>query len=77
MHHNLLAHHEFNPDGFVVDNASDLKAIFNQYDNMTLGFSGHIHTQQIATEKMSADRSYTEIVNFCLSVYHRQINDEP
>ena len=69
MHHNLLTHHEFNPDGFVVDNASDLKAIFNQYDNVTLGFSGHIHTQQIATEKMSADRSYTEIVNGAFSVY--------
>lgn len=69
MHHNLLQHHELNPDGFIVDNASDLKAVFAKYPRVKLGFSGHIHTQHIATESFSSTQSFTEIVNGAFSMY--------
>ena len=55
---NLLAHHEFNLMASVVDNASDLKAILINKDNVTLGFQAYSYATD-CYRKMSADRSYT------------------
>lgn len=46
MHHNLYSHNDVVHGGFVLDNATDLKKLFKQY-NVKVDFAGHIHAQSI------------------------------
>ena len=65
-HHNLFVHNEAFTLGYVIGNAADVKKLFNEYET-ELYFSGHIHTQHIASED-----GITDIVNEAFSVYpHR------
>lgn len=53
--------------GYTLDNAVDLKALFNQY-GIQFGFSGHTHSQNIVEEDLG-QVSYTEVVNGAFSIY--------
>lgn len=50
-----------------MDNAADLKALFNQY-GIQFGFSGHTHSQNIVEEDLG-QVSYSEVVNGAFSIY--------
>lgn len=69
IHHNIIDHHEQPTKGFTVDNASDVRAILAKYPSVTLGFSGHIHSQHIAQDLLSTNQRYTEVVNGAFSIY--------
>lgn len=63
MHHNLYRHNAVIYHNFVLDNASQVKRLFNKY-NVQAVFSGHIHAQSI---KKEADCSAYEVVTSCFS----------
>lgn len=65
MHHNLYRHNDVIHGGFVLDNADELKAPFNQY-HVKAVFSGHIHAQNIAGPE--SDCSAIEVVQSCFSM---------
>lgn len=67
MHHNVLDQHTALTRGFTLDNAGDLRELYDQY-GISLTFSGHIHTQSIS--QLKGERSsLTEIVNGAFSMY--------
>ena len=45
-HQNLLAHNPYFTEGFLIDRAQELEALYEKYDVMT-NLSGHIHIQHI------------------------------
>lgn len=53
--------------GYTLDNAADLKTLFNQY-GIQFGFSGHTHSQNIVKEDLG-QVNYTEVVNGAFSIY--------
>ncbi|MHC3681722.1 metallophosphoesterase [Streptococcus suis] len=67
VHHNVLQQHAMLSKGYTLDNAADLKAVFNQY-GIQFGFSGHTHSQNIVEEDLG-QVSYTEVVNGAFSIY--------
>lgn len=67
MHHNVLDHHATLTHGFTLDNAVDLRELYDQY-GISLTFSGHIHTQHIAHSDGKQSR-LTEVVNGAFSMY--------
>ncbi len=67
VHHNVLQQHKMLTKGYTLDNAADLKVLFNQY-GVTFGFSGHTHSQNIVEEDLG-EVSYTEVVNGAFSIY--------
>ncbi|HEM4694929.1 TPA: metallophosphoesterase [Streptococcus suis] len=67
VHHNVLQQHAMLSKGYTLDNAADLKALFNQY-GIQFGFSGHTHSQNIVEEDLG-QVSYTEVVNGAFSIY--------
>ncbi|MBY4955129.1 metallophosphoesterase [Streptococcus suis] len=67
IHHNVLQQHDMLSKGYTLDNAADLKALFNQY-GIQFGFSGHTHSQNIVEEDLG-QVSYTEVVNGAFSIY--------
>lgn len=67
VHHNVLQQHTMLSKGYTLDNASDLKALFNQY-GIQFGFSGHTHSQNIVEEDLG-QVNYTEMVNGAFSIY--------
>ncbi|WP_321385945.1 metallophosphoesterase [uncultured Enterococcus sp.] len=58
MHHNLFSHNKLVNKGFVLNNAEEMLALFKEYE-VPVCFSGHIHAQDILTDK---DSGITEIV---------------
>lgn len=64
MHHNLYAHNVVVNDGFVLNNAVQLRRLLTDY-NVKLAFSGHIHAQSIMTRQKAC--STTEIVSSCFA----------
>lgn len=48
-HQNLLQHNSLFFEGFVIENHSQLKALYQKYD-VRLNVSGHMHMQHIKTE---------------------------
>ncbi|HEM3463801.1 TPA: metallophosphoesterase [Streptococcus suis] len=67
VHHNVLQQHAMLSKGYTLDNAADLKALFNQY-GIQFGFSGHTHSQNIVEEDLG-QVSYSEVVNGAFSIY--------
>ncbi|HHT7738598.1 TPA: metallophosphoesterase [Streptococcus suis] len=67
VHHNVLQQHAMLSKGYTLDNAADLKAVFNQY-GIQFGFLGHTHSQNIVEEDLG-QVSYTEVVNGAFSIY--------
>ncbi|HFU4463785.1 TPA: metallophosphoesterase [Streptococcus suis] len=67
VHHNVLQQHAMLSKGYTLDNAADLKTLFNQY-GIQFGFSGHTHSQNIVEEDLG-QVSYTEVVNGAFSIY--------
>ncbi len=67
VHHNVLQQHAMLSKGYTLDNAADLKALFNQY-GIQFGFSGHTHSQNIVEEDLG-QVSYTEVINGAFSIY--------
>lgn len=67
VHHNVLQQHAMLSKGYTLDNAVDLKALFNQY-GIQFDFSGHTHSQNIVEEDLG-QVSYTEVVNGAFSIY--------
>ncbi|MGT2799559.1 metallophosphoesterase [Streptococcus marmotae] len=67
MHHNVLDQHIAPTSGFTLDNAVDLRELYDQY-GITLTFSGHIHTQHI-TQSTGKQSQLTEVVNGAFSMY--------
>lgn len=67
VHHNVLQQHALLSKGYTLDNAADVKALFDQY-SIPFGFSGHTHAQNIVTEDLG-QVSYTEVVNGAFSIY--------
>lgn len=67
VHHNVLQQNAMLSKGYTLDNAADLKALFNQY-GIQFGFSGHTHSQNIVEEDLG-QVSYTEVVNGAFSIY--------
>ncbi|HEM3587745.1 TPA: metallophosphoesterase [Streptococcus suis] len=67
VHHNVLQQHAMLSKGYTLDNAADLKALFNQY-SIQFGFSGHTHSQNIVEEDLG-QVSYSEVVNGAFSIY--------
>lgn len=64
MHHNLYTHNPAVSSGFVLDNASDLKRIFQKYD-VKIVFSGHIHAQNIINAHGVVPTSEIVTSSFC------------
>lgn len=58
MHHNLFSHNELVNKGYVLNNAEEICTLFAEYE-IPVSFSGHIHAQDILTDKESG---ITEIV---------------
>ncbi len=67
VHHNVLQQHAMLSKGYTLDNAADLKALFDQY-GIHFGFSGHTHSQNIVKEDLG-QVNYTEVVNGAFSIY--------
>ncbi|HEM4765325.1 TPA: metallophosphoesterase [Streptococcus suis] len=67
VHHNVLQQHAMLSKGYTLDNAADLKTLFNQY-GIQFGFSGHTHSQNIVEEDLG-QVSYSEVVNGAFSIY--------
>ncbi|MER0122136.1 metallophosphoesterase [Streptococcus sp. ZJ93] len=67
MHHNVLDQHATPTRGFTLDNAVDVRELYNQY-GISLTFSGHIHTQHISRSE-GKQSSLTEVVNGAFSMY--------
>ena len=67
VHHKVLQQHAMLSKGYTLDNAADLKALFNQY-GIQFGFSGHTHSQNIVEEDLG-QVSHTEVVNGAFSIY--------
>lgn len=67
MHHNVLNQHASPTQGFTLDNAVDVRELYDQY-GISLTFSGHIHTQHIAQLK-GEHSTLTEVVNGAFSMY--------
>ncbi|MCG9871890.1 metallophosphoesterase [Streptococcus suis] len=67
VHHNVLQQHAMLSKGYTLDNAADLKTLFNQY-GIQFGFSGHTHSQNIVKEDLG-QVNYTEVVNGAFSIY--------
>lgn len=63
MHHNLLNHSEVLRQGYTINYAEDVQSAFKKA-HFTFALSGHIHTQNIASEG-----SLTDITTNALSVY--------
>ncbi|WP_088810697.1 MULTISPECIES: metallophosphoesterase [unclassified Listeria] len=63
MHHNLMNHSEILQQGYTINYAEDVQNAFKKA-NFTFALSGHIHTQNIAT-----DGKLTDITTNALSVY--------
>ena len=70
MHHNLMDHSDVIRKGFTLNNNKDVIALFKTLQIQTV-FSGHIHVQDIHSEKV-ADFEVVEIVNNALSVNPHQ-----
>lgn len=58
MHHNLFSHNELVNKGYVLNNAEEIRGLFEKYE-VPVCFSGHIHAQDILTDEES---KITEIV---------------
>lgn len=71
MHHNLLEHNDFMNNGFVLDNAPELQALFAEY-NVSMAFSGHTHVQDIASQKV-ADTTLYDVTTSAFSVMNPSI----
>jgi 3',5'-cyclic AMP phosphodiesterase CpdA len=64
MHHNLYTHNMAVSEGFVLDNAAELRRLLRKYQ-VKVVFSGHIHAQSILPPQK--DCSATEIVSSCFA----------
>lgn len=67
IHHNVLDQNKRHSKGFTLDNAVDVKVLFERY-GIAFGFSGHTHAQNIRQEKLG-QTLYTEVVNGAFSIY--------
>jgi 3',5'-cyclic AMP phosphodiesterase CpdA len=70
MHHNILNHSERIQEGFTLNNSDQTRVIFKR-NNLNLVFSGHIHIQDISSDKKEIDPLY-DIASNALSVFPHQ-----
>ncbi|MDY4761403.1 metallophosphoesterase [Streptococcus thoraltensis] len=74
MHHNVLNQHRQPQQGYALDNAPDLRALYAKY-GQKLALSGHIHTQNIERDKLSGGSKLTEIVTGAFSISPASIGE--
>jgi 3',5'-cyclic AMP phosphodiesterase CpdA len=67
MHHNLLNHSDTVREGFTINNSEDIVKLFQQND-INLALSGHIHLQDIKTQKDEMNSIY-DVATGCISIY--------
>lgn len=67
MHHNLLNHSDTVREGFTINNSEDIIKLFQQND-INLALSGHIHLQDIKSQKNEKNSIY-DIATGCISIY--------
>ncbi|WP_251717352.1 metallophosphoesterase [Lactobacillus agrestimuris] len=80
MHHNLYAHNPAVNNGYVLDNANDLRDLCSKY-NVKLAFSGHIHAQNILGPQDMTPTTEIVTSSFCsndqgygvVRLHHRHI----
>lgn len=65
-HHNLLAHNPLFVDGYVIDNAEQVVALYRKY-GVHMNLSGHIHVQN-----MAEDNGLWDIATASLAVHPTQ-----
>jgi 3',5'-cyclic AMP phosphodiesterase CpdA len=70
MHHNILNHSEVIQEGYTLNNNDQTRMLF-QENNLNLIFSGHIHVQDITSDRKSSTPLY-DIASNALSVYPHQ-----
>jgi 3',5'-cyclic AMP phosphodiesterase CpdA len=70
MHHNILNHSEVIQEGYTLDNSGQAYIRFKQ-NNLNLVFSGHIHVQDISSDKKD-DNTLYDIASGALSVNPHQ-----
>jgi 3',5'-cyclic AMP phosphodiesterase CpdA len=66
MHHNLYKHNELLSNGYVLNNADEVRNILAEYQ-VPVVFSGHIHAQDIMTET-TAEQPITEIISSSFAI---------
>lgn len=64
MHHNLYSHNPVVNQGYVLDNATEVRRLCAQY-NVKLCFSGHIHAQNILGPQMQTPTTEVVTSSFC------------
>ncbi|MTD42049.1 metallophosphoesterase [Erwinia sp. CPCC 100877] len=66
MHHNLYKHNELLTNGYVLNNAAEVRNLLAEYQVPAV-FSGHIHAQDIMTET-TAGQPITEIISSSFAI---------
>lgn len=69
-HHNLIHHNDVYQKNFTMDNHQELLMLLSRY-KAPLYFSGHMHTQHIASLKMGSHRIF-DVASSALPVYQNQ-----
>jgi 3',5'-cyclic AMP phosphodiesterase CpdA len=67
MHHNLLNHSDAIREGYTINNSEEVVELFQQ-SNIGLALSGHIHIQDIKTQKYEGN-SIHDVATGCISMY--------
>lgn len=67
MHHNLLDHSDTVKKGFTINNSGEAIQLFQHY-GINLALSGHIHLQDIKSNKMDESSIY-DIATGCIGIY--------
>jgi 3',5'-cyclic AMP phosphodiesterase CpdA len=70
MHHNILNHSEVIHEGYTLNNSDQTRILFKE-NQLNLIFSGHIHVQDIASDRKSSTPLY-DIASNAMSVYPHQ-----
>ncbi|MDF2589112.1 MAG: hypothetical protein K0S41_2953 [Anaerocolumna sp.] len=70
MHHNILNHNEVIQEGYTLDNSGQLLGLLKE-NQVNLVFSGHIHVQDISSDK-KGEKSLYDVASGALSVYPHQ-----
>lgn len=65
MHHTLFDHNNIVNGGFTLDNAQDLRTLFNKY-HVKVAFTGHIHAQNIVVSQ--TNNSMVDIASSCFAM---------
>lgn len=70
MHHNIVDHSELFNSNFTLNNSEEVMELFKDND-INLVFSGHIHIQDIASDKNNEKELY-DVASNSLAVYPHQ-----